>query len=193
MSHDNVVVQIDEFQETLERWQSGCDNRGVSMGGFCEVLQGSNSLTRGFIILSGTQELAQTMRNARFAAVFRRVAVTTTLSSLSTQDLHRFFCHFISEFVPGCPQGTLQKWAELFTSDDSVWGSSTVTIDMVKQFLMQRISSFRARYFLDQISALDSPFLVPNYSWDDFAKHLADCKSAEEFLAGYPRVHEVMV
>ena len=91
MSHDNVVLQIDEFQETLLRWKSCNDSHGVSMGGFCEVLQGSNSLTRGFIVLSGTQQLAQTMQDTTFAGVFRRVAVAITLSSLSTDDLQRFF------------------------------------------------------------------------------------------------------
>ena len=149
MSHDNVVLQIDEFQETLQRWESGRDNKGVSMGGFCEVLQGSNSLTRGFIILSGTEQLSRTMRHPTFAAVFRRVAVDIMLSSLSTEDLHRFFCHFIGEFVPSCPPEMLNNWAERFTSDVSLWGSSTVTIDMVKQFLMKRISSFRAQYLKD--------------------------------------------
>ena len=77
----------------------------------------------------------------------------------------------------------LKNWAELFTSDVSLWGSSTVTIDMVKQFLMKRISSFRAQYLLDQNLAPDSPCLVPNESWDAFAKHLTDRKSAEAFLA----------
>ena len=191
MSHDNVVLQIDEFQETLQRWGSGRGNKGVSMGGFCEVLQGSNSLTRGFIILSGTEQLSRTMRHPTFAAVFRRVAVDIMLSSLSTEDLHRFFCHFIGEFVPSCPPEMLKNWAERFTSDVSLWGSSTVTIDMVKQFLMKRISSFRAQYLLDPNLAPDSPCLVPKESWDAFAKHLTDRKSAQAFLAGYPPVHEV--
>ena len=191
MSHDNVVLQIDEFQETLQRWESGRDNQGVSMGGFCEVLQVSNSLTRGFIILSGTQQLARTMRISKFAAVFRRVAVTTRLSNLSTEDLHLFFCHFIRHFVQTCLTETLQELAELFTSDVSLWGSSTVTIDMVKQFLMKRISSFRAQYLLYQNLAPDSPCLVPNESWDAFAQHLTDRKSAQAVLAGYPPVHEV--
>ena len=57
LRHDNAVIQIDEFQETLARWKGGQD-KGVSMGGFCEVLQGPNSLTRGFFILSGTQACA---------------------------------------------------------------------------------------------------------------------------------------
>ena len=70
LRHDNAVIQIDEFQETLARWKEGPHGKGVSMGGFCEVLQGSNSLARGFIILSGTQELEEAMYDPKFVSVF---------------------------------------------------------------------------------------------------------------------------
>ena len=46
LRHDNAVIQIDEFQETLARWKEGSHGKGVSMGGFCEVLQGYNPLAR---------------------------------------------------------------------------------------------------------------------------------------------------
>ena len=52
------------------------------------------------------------MRNSTFSAVFRRVHVNTTLSSLSTEDLHRFFRNFIGEFVPTCPPEILKNWGE---------------------------------------------------------------------------------
>ena len=54
LRHDNAVIQIDEFQETLARWQGRSHDKGVSVGGFCEVLQGTNLLSRGIIVLSGT-------------------------------------------------------------------------------------------------------------------------------------------
>jgi hypothetical protein len=88
LRHDNAVIQIDEFQETLARWKESYNGKGVSMGGFCEVLQGSNSLARGFIVLSGTQELNETMTDPAFAAVFRRISITPTrLDWLSVEDL----------------------------------------------------------------------------------------------------------
>ena len=96
LRHDNAVIQIDEFQETLARWKEGPHGKGVSMGGFCEVLQGSNSLARWFIILSGTQELEEAMHDPKFASVFRRLDVITTIPGcLSTDELQPLFRHFV--------------------------------------------------------------------------------------------------
>ena len=90
-----------------------------------------------------------------------------------------------------CSREILKQWADVFTSDVSPWGSSIVTIDMVKQFLMKRISSFRAQYLKDQNLVPNSPCLVPQDMWDAFAEHLTDRTSAQAFLAVYPPVHEV--
>ncbi len=87
LPHDNTVIQIDEFQDSLKRWPApGSHEQGVSIGGLREVLQGSTSLARGFIILSGTQGLVEPMQELAFAAVFRRIAVATPLSWLSHDD-----------------------------------------------------------------------------------------------------------
>ena len=105
LRHDNAVIQVDEFQETLARWKGGQD-KGVSMGGFCEVLQGSNSLARGFIVLSGTQELARTRVDPTFAAVFRRISIApTVLDWLSTEDLQNFFLPFCMGLRARLPRG----------------------------------------------------------------------------------------
>jgi hypothetical protein len=48
ITFNSVLVQIDEFQETLDRWLNGADTSvGVSPGGFCEVLQGATAMSRG--------------------------------------------------------------------------------------------------------------------------------------------------
>ena len=92
LSHDNAIIQLDEFQETLKRWRSGHpSSKGVSIGGFCEVLQGSASLARGFFVLSGTPELESDLQDPVLAAVFRRIAVITRLGWLSREDLKDFF------------------------------------------------------------------------------------------------------
>jgi hypothetical protein len=109
LRHDNAVIQIDEFQETLARWKESYNGKGVSMGGFCEVLQGSNSLARGFIVLSGTQELNETMTDPAFAAVFRRISITPTrLDWLSAEDLQTFFVQFVVAFVLECDKDELR-------------------------------------------------------------------------------------
>ena len=109
LRHDNAVIQIDEFRKALARWgraaNDGNRDKGVCMGGFCEVLQGSNSLARGFIILSGTQELAQKMGDPAFAAVFRRLSIKPTmLDWLSGDDLQNFFFSLCPELRPGMPR-----------------------------------------------------------------------------------------
>ena len=192
MQHDNAVLQIDEFQETLQRWLSvPTQKEGISMGGFCEVLQGSNSLARGFIVLSGTQQLARMMLDREFAAVFRRIAVTTTLNWLSPEDLRTFFCSFVSDFVPGMAPWELGGWAQRFITDEgSPWGGIGISIDMAKQFLMQRISCFRAEFLKETVTCPGIPCTVPVERRGEFEKSLLDWESARTFLKAYPPVTE---
>ena len=131
------------------------------MGGFCEVLQGSNSVARGSVVVSGTQELVRTMADPAFASVFRRIAVTTSLGALSVEDVQAFFCNFIRDFVPGCSVEELQKWSAHFIREGGPWGWGRVSIDMVKQYIMQQISSFRAHCLSDQVPGPNVPCRVP--------------------------------
>ena len=188
LRHDNAVIQIDEFQETLTRWKEHRQKNGVSMGGFCEVLQGSNSLARGFIVLSGTQEMAETMQDPAFAAVFRRISIPKIiLDWLSADDLQAFFYNFILDFVPGCPAEELKNSAQRFTDSNGPWDSG-VSIDMVKQFLMQRISSFRGQELSEDMADPWSPFIVPVAMRRRFFDYLCQEGPAREHLMSYPRV-----
>ena len=188
LRHDNAVIQIDEFQETLARWKEGQD-KGVSMGGFCEVLQGSNSLARGFIILSGTQELAGTKDDPTFAAVFRRISIApTVLEWFSTEDLQNFFCRLVLDFVPDCPEDELRDRANQLARTPSTWGCGRISIDMVKQFLMQRISSFGAVKFSEDSIRPGSAFRVPLQERKDFFDNLCEEDPAALHLKSYPPV-----
>ncbi len=185
-----AVLQIDEFQETLRRWGSSQHSNGVSMGGFCEVLQGSNSLARGFIVLSGTQHLARAIADPAFATVFRRIVVTTMLDTLSVEDVRTFFQRFIVDFVPGCPPEEVRRWAQDFTAAGLPWGvERRVSIDMVKQFLMQRISMFRAQVLPDLILGPQIPCRVPAEHWRALRRHLCEHGAARAFLSAYPPVN----
>ena len=191
LKHDNVVIQIDEFQETLTRWRNtGDEAKGVSMGGFCEILQGSNSLSRGFIVLSGTSQLADLVTDPVYAAVFRRIVVTTTLGALSKVDVQTFAQRFIADFVPDCASSEVRRWVERFAGRDTPWGRGHISIDMVKQFLMKRISCFRAQHLShDEILSPDVRCEVPQNLRDLFAAYLCDATAAEEFLSAYPPVN----
>ena len=162
------------------------------MGGFCEVLQGSNSLARGFIILSGTPELAGTMQDPAFAAVFRRIAIVTTLAWLTTEDLQAFFYGFIAGFVPDCEPEVLRDKARHFVRHAGPWARGHVSIDMVKQFLMRRISSFLARDFQLAALGLGTSFHIPADMRGRFFDHLCDGPSGCEFLSSYAPVADVI-
>ena len=191
LKHDNSVIQIDEFQETLKRWKTqGSNGQGVSMGGFCEVLQGSNSLARGFIVLSGTHELIETMKDPTFAAVFRRKSSDATLSWLQVQDTRTFFISFLKEFVPGCTQDYLSRRALDFTREGSLWNDTRmpISIDMIKQFLMLRISSFRATYLSENILSPNDDFRIPPDQYDHFFNWVNNSEAAEAYLRTYAPV-----
>ena len=141
--------------------------------------------------MSGTPELAGTMKDPVFAAVFRRIAITTTLAWLTTEDLQAFFCGFIADFVPGCRLQELQDSANSFVRDAGPWACGKISIDMVKQFLMRRISSFLADEF--QLDALGpgTSFHIPPDMRGRFFDHLCDVSSGCEFLSSYAPVADV--
>jgi len=189
LTHDNALIQIDEFQETLKRWRSGNSaTPGVSIGGFCEVLQGSASLARGFIVLSGTSELQEDIQDPLFVAVFRRIAVVTTLGWLSRDDLRNFFCRFVAELTPEEPLDELHRQAVRFTDADGPRGSVSISIDMVKQYLMLRISSFRARELSQDMWVPEAPFRVPSHRRASFFDYLCDAEAGHRHLVAYPPV-----
>ena len=66
------------------------------------------------------------MTDPTYAAVFRRVAVTTSLGGLSAEDVQIFLSSFISDFVPGCPSDELRRWAIEFTGEGGPWGRGGV-------------------------------------------------------------------
>ena len=41
LKHDSVVVQLDEFQGALQRWEEQPSAAGITHQGLCEILQGS--------------------------------------------------------------------------------------------------------------------------------------------------------
>ena len=94
VSHNEVLVQVDEFQETVLRWKqsrasgvkaSGVTPGGVTPGGFCECLQGSTAMGRGVVVLTGTEEVAQEDVRRMLPAVFRRVHREAFLSWISSK------------------------------------------------------------------------------------------------------------
>ena len=131
------------------------------------------------------------MKDPAFAAVFRRVAITTTLGWLSEEELRAFFCGFIADFVPGCPSTDVQDRANIFVHEAGPWACGQILIDMVKQFLMLRISSFLASEFqLDTLSP-NTSFCIPPDMRGRFFQHICKATSGSEFLSSYATVVDV--
>ena len=107
--HLSDAPEVDEFQETLERWLDG-HREGVSAGGFCEVLQGSTAMSRGVVVITGTSELAAKGVRRKLPAVFRRIHCTAELTWMNERDIGEYFRRFLCGFIPSCPA---EQWDSL--------------------------------------------------------------------------------
>ena len=95
LKHDSAVIQLDEFQSVLTRWGSKQPNNarkvaGITAAGLCEVLQGATSLSRGVIILSGTEELLSPHLHSQFPALYRRFVRVISLTWLEESDIRLY-------------------------------------------------------------------------------------------------------
>ena len=112
------------------------------------------------------------------------------LSWLQVEDTRAFFVSFLKNFVPSSSSEDLSKHAIHFTRGDAIWYGSQmhISIDVIKQFLMQRISSFRARFLSQVILAPDVPFNIPTAKYTEFFAWVSDARAAEEYLLAYALV-----
>ena len=94
MKHQQVLVQIDEFQEVLRRWQAEPKSIDITPGGFNEVLQGSATLTRGVIVLTGLVDVVSEVNLNAHQALYRRFHVKVSLGYLGRSDIETFFQAF---------------------------------------------------------------------------------------------------
>lgn len=193
VAFNSVLVQIDEFQDTLKRWDAGETTVGVTPSGFCEVLQGSTAMSRGVVILTGTQDIvAGTLKN-KFPAVYRRIHRTGELSWMSEYDICCYFRKFIERFVTGL---TDADWAHRKSQfmDGSCWSTQkNISIDMLKQFLMQQITESHCENFggfLDDRAGFDArAFQVTPEHLDSFFDLVCHKDTAADFLRMYAPVH----
>jgi len=146
ISHNSVLVQVDEFQEAVRHWMQGKTSTGdasagVTPGGFCECLQGSTAMGCGVIVLTGTGDIVDEHVKRRLPAVFRRMHREAHLSWMSVHDVARFFNQFFKRFLPDCSLPEWAQWEQVFLDKAGPWaGSRPISVDMVKQFFMRQIT-----------------------------------------------------
>ena len=164
INHDSVLVQVDEFQGTLRRWRDesnsegvGRGDGGVTAGGFCECVQGSTAMTKGVIVLSGTSDIRTNETQKCLPAVFRRIHCVGELSWMTKQDMRCYFRQFLLRFVPGCSSEEWFRWENVFLRHDGPWVEGrSISVDMLKQFLMHMITDISCSGFGDFNSTADT-------------------------------------
>ena len=194
VSHDFLLVQVDEFQETVQRWLSASgSSSGVSPGGFCECLQGSTAMGRGVVVLTGTREIVNEEVRRELPAVFRRIHREASLGYISVQDIRHFFHNFLARFLLASTPVDWPQWEQTFTAEGGPWsGSRNITIDMLKQFLMHQIteaSCLGFGAFEPKGSTTNSEFHVHAESYLQFFVLICNKDQAKQFLDNYSPVH----
>ena len=183
-----VLVQVDEFQETVERWLGSPERttHGVSPGGFCEVVQGSTAMARGVMVLSGTAKIIDEQVQRQLAAVFRRIHCTACLDCMSDVDIRNYFRQFLRRFVPST---TDEEWADreaAFVDGSGPWcGAWPISIDMLKQYLMHQITEASCAGWGSFGAGVSQTFQVHPEKRAEFFALICSGDKARSFLNGY--------
>ena len=188
ITDNSVLVQVDEFQETLRRWDTGCNDKGVTAGGFSECVQGATAMRSGVMIVCGTTELTSepSTNQAKLTAVYRRIVCKAELTWLTTSDKRLYFRNFLRRFLPEASSADWEIWEDQFLQSSSPWLSRNISIDMLKQFLMSQITEASVHGIGTSGSAKD--FRVPAESRNAFFRLICDSQCATMFLDAYASV-----
>ena len=188
ITDNSVLLQIDEFQETLHRWLASSEANpqgGVSAGGFCECLQGAAAMRSGVIIISGTSELSSAKWRTKLAAVRRRIHCEAQLTWMTKQDVRLYFRKFLLKFVPGaCPEDW-DRWENEFLQDEPWGGQMLFSVDTMRQFLMAQITEASVRGIGEFDTSIENIFQVKSERRADFFELICHKENALCFLNTY--------
>ncbi|MBM4179765.1 MAG: hypothetical protein FJ211_10625 [Ignavibacteria bacterium] len=198
VKHNIVLVQLDEFQGTIARWLDGKTREGVTPGGFCECLQGSTAMGRGIVVLTGTLDTAIGQAREKWPAVFRRIHWAAELGWMSHAEVGCFFRKFLARFVLGMPSEEWGIWEAEFLRPAGPWAARNISVDMLKQYLMQQITESSCRSWggftsttgASQRAAADD-FRVHHECRAAFFALICDHNMAALFLNDYAPVSQV--
>ena len=189
ISDDKVLVQVDEFQETLQRWLTGAggsnEHEGVTAGGFCECIQGATAMRSGVVIVSGTSDMRSASMSQALNAVYRRINCTAELTWMTQCDVRLYFRHFLLRFLPRASPEVWTEWENKFMEDSPLANSRQLSIDMLKQFLMSRITEASVRGIGNFAFGTANTFQVSVERQNDFFELICDTQSGVRFLDAY--------
>ena len=194
ISDNAVLLQVDEFQETVKRWLTAADTRecigGVTPGGFCETIQGATAMRRGVIIVSGTSEITSANLKQKLPAVYRRIHCTAELSWLTKDDIRTYFRKFLLQFLPCVSKEDWEMWQTKFVSVSPWSADRHISIDMLQQYLMSSITDANVSGIVQNASgsAASQSFQIPTERQCVFFDHVCDSTKALQFLNAYAPV-----
>ena len=93
---------------------------------------------------------------------------------------------FIVDFVPGRPPEKVRRCAQDSTAEGLPWGTERASIDMVKQFLMNRMPICCVKVLREHIHGPEVPCRVPAEAWPALKLHLCQPSAAHASLSDYP-------
>ena len=148
----------------------------------------------GVVILTGSGGIASDYVKGKLPAVFRRIDIIVELTWMSIDDIRVYFKEFLARFIPGC---TVEEWSRceaIFLQGDCWSGrSGSISIDMLKQFLMHQITESSCRghgVLVDGGASMDSALfqVIPEHR-SSFFSLVCDVQAAQSFLNSYAPVH----
>jgi len=135
--------------------------------------------------------------------VYRRFNQIARMGWLDEADIRLYFRSFLREFVPSLSGDEWGRWEDRFmgmqletegSSSRSPWISRPISLDMLKQFLMQQVSEAAVAGFgiaspkKKTPGSDDSCFQVKASAQEEFRDLMCNQEAAEAFLTRYAPV-----
>ena len=148
-------------------------------------------------MVTGTEGLDKDSNRKKFPAVYRRFNAIARISWLEEADIRAFFRAFLSEFVPTMTVPEWRQWEDMFLDGSapapcvSPWKSRHISLDMLKQFLRQQVTTAAVNGLGTELTCKNKPgaeagtFQVNRSALVDFRDLICNMEKAESFLRSF--------
>ena len=181
-----ILVQVDEFQETLERWMDEegrkTTEQGVGAVGFCEWLQGSAALSKGVVVPTGTSNIDTDQLRNRLPHVFSRIHQFKRMVWAGKEDVTKFFRGFLQKFVSECPEDEWDRTLERLEQTGPWTSGANITLRMLKEYLMHRVTEASTLGVATQTGSDNCELFFTKANRKIFFDLMTDHEAAQRFL-----------
>ena len=141
----------------------------------------------GIIIVSGTGDTDETAR-VNLPAVYRRIHRSVCLTWMEQIDIRPLFKNFLHSFVPDVSETDWVLYQNKILANSPWAGSRPISVDMLKQYLMSRITEASVRGIGEFKEGIVDAFRVSADRQTEFFAIVCDVHSAKSFLDAYAPV-----